>query len=126
MKNEKLIPLDEDGLFSDVKAIIVEARYATVKVVNSNLVLMNWHIGDLTNRFILEGERAAYGQKIIVRLSQKLTYEFGRGYSRANIFNCLRFAETFPDYDIVYALSRQLSWTHFRSLIYIDDPLKKD
>nr|WP_318234402.1 PDDEXK nuclease domain-containing protein [Cupriavidus sp. CV2] len=38
----------------------------------------------------------------------------------------LRFAEAFPSEDIVYALSRQLSWTHLRSLIYIDDPLKRE
>ncbi len=38
----------------------------------------------------------------------------------------LRFAEAFPDREIVSALSRQLGWTHFRSLIYLDDPLKRD
>lgn len=37
----------------------------------------------------------------------------------------LRFGEIFDDENIVYALSRQLSWTHLRSLIYIDDPLKR-
>lgn len=38
----------------------------------------------------------------------------------------LRFAEVFEDEKIVYAVSRQLSWTHLRSLIYIDDPLKRE
>lgn len=38
----------------------------------------------------------------------------------------LRFGELFEAEEIVYALSRQLSWAHLRSLIYIDDPFKRD
>ena len=38
----------------------------------------------------------------------------------------LKFAEAFPDSQIVSALMRQLSWTHLLSLIYIADPLKRD
>ena len=38
----------------------------------------------------------------------------------------LRFAEAFPEQQIVSAAQRQLSWTHFKALIYIDDPLKRD
>jgi len=38
----------------------------------------------------------------------------------------LRFVQVFPDDAIVSALRRQLSWSHFKRLIYIDDPLKRD
>jgi len=38
----------------------------------------------------------------------------------------VRFAEVFPDEAIVSALRRQLVWTHFKKLIYLDDPLKRD
>ena len=38
----------------------------------------------------------------------------------------IRFAEAFPDERIVHALRAQLSWTHFKSVIYLDDPLKRD
>ncbi len=37
---------------------------------------------------------------------------------------CLRFAETFNDFKIVSALWRQLTWTHFKTLIYQDSDLK--
>jgi predicted nuclease of restriction endonuclease-like (RecB) superfamily len=37
----------------------------------------------------------------------------------------VRFAEAFPDSEIVSALRRQLTWTHFKHLIYIDDELKR-
>ncbi|NLE60943.1 MAG: DUF1016 domain-containing protein, partial [Planctomycetes bacterium] len=52
--------------------------------------------------------------------------EYGRGFDRRNLFHMVRFAEAFPEQEIVYALRTQLSWTHFRELIAIDDPLKRD
>jgi predicted nuclease of restriction endonuclease-like (RecB) superfamily len=39
---------------------------------------------------------------------------------------CLRFAETFPDKEILYALSRELSWTHFRTVMYLKDELRRE
>ena len=55
-----------------------------------------------------------------------MTAEYGEGFSRANLFHMVRFAEVFPDGQMVLALSAQLSWTHIRQLAYLDDPLKRD
>ena len=52
--------------------------------------------------------------------------EFGRGFSEKSLRHMIRFAEAFPDEQIVSALRRQLTWTHFKRLIYLDDPLKRD
>ena len=38
----------------------------------------------------------------------------------------LRFAEAFPKKEIVYALGRQLGWSHFRRIIYLKDPLARE
>ena len=51
--------------------------------------------------------------------------EFGRGFGEKNLHRMLQFAEVFPDEKIVAALGRQLGWTHFKSLIPIEDPLKR-
>ncbi len=125
---EELTPFlgDEGQLFVQIRDLILEARSRTAKTVNSALVIMNWKIGYMISKHILEGERGEYGKEIIVNLSRSLTAEFGKGYKKANLLHCLRIAETFPDEQIVYALSRQLSWTHFRTLIYVDDPLKRE
>jgi len=56
----------------------------------------------------------------------KVTDAYGKGWSQKQLLHCLRFAETFTDEQIVSALRRQLNWTHIKTLIYIDDPLKPD
>ncbi len=52
--------------------------------------------------------------------------EFGRGFDEKSLRHMLKFAEAFQDESIVSALRRQLAWTHFKQIIYIDDPLKRD
>ncbi len=52
--------------------------------------------------------------------------DYGNGFSMQNIRHMLRAAEVFPDEKIVSALRRQFTWTHLKTLIYIDDPLKRD
>jgi hypothetical protein len=59
-------------------------------------------------------ERADYGKQIFQTLSEKLTFEYGRGFTRINLFNMIRCQEVNPERDIVQALSGQLSWTHFQ------------
>ena len=58
-------------------------------------------------------------------LSQ-LTQAYGKGWSERQLRHCLYFVETFPDEQIVSALRRQLTWTHIKTLMYLDDPLKRD
>ncbi len=58
-------------------------------------------------------------------MAKALSAEFGRGFSKRNPHYMARFAEVFPDAEIVHALHSQLSWTHFRELIGIEDPLKR-
>jgi predicted nuclease of restriction endonuclease-like (RecB) superfamily len=90
------------------------------------MCLMYWRIGERIRTEVLHGERAGYGEQIVSTVSRQLSVEFGRSFSEKNLRHMVRFAESFPDEEIVSALRRQLSWTHFRSLIYIDDPLKRD
>lgn len=114
------------GLLADVREMIIAGRQTMAQGVNSALVLLFWNVGRRIRTDILKEKRAGYGERIVHALSGKLTAEFGQGFSRTNLFNMVRFAEVFPDPQIVHALSGQLSWTHLRRIIYIDDPLKRD
>ena len=94
--------------------------------VNSALVLLYWRMGKRIRQDILKEKRAEYGEQIVDTVSTELNVEFGEGFSTRNLWHMIRFAETFPNEKIVNALSTQLSWTHFRYIIALDDPLKRD
>ena len=98
-------------LLGDVRALIEGARGQVAQAVNAGLVTLYWNIG------------RRIGQNV---LGRQLTTEYGLGFSDKNLRHMIRFAESFRDCEIVYALRRQLTWTHFRRLIYIEDPLKRD
>ncbi|MDV2857528.1 YhcG family protein [Oceanimonas sp. CAM02] len=110
----------------DIIALISQARQRAAVAVNSELTLLYWHVGKRINQEVLEGERAEYGKQVISQLAKRLTTQFGRGWSKQQLRHCMKFADSIKDADIVSALRRQLSWTHIKALIYIDDPLKRD
>ena len=114
------------GLLADVREMIQRARAGVARAVDTGLVSLYWHIGRRIRKDILREKRADYGEGIVHALSAQLEAEFGRGFTPRNLFNMVRFAETFRDPKIVHALSAQLGWTHFRRIIYLDDPLKRD
>jgi predicted nuclease of restriction endonuclease-like (RecB) superfamily len=113
-------------LLSEVRDLILEARQRTAQAVNAGLTLLYWQVGDRIRREVLKEKRAEYGAEIVVSLARALEPEFGRGFSDKSLRHMVRFAEAFPDARIVSALLRQLSWTHFLSLIYLKDPLQRD
>ena len=113
-------------LLHEVRSLINESRNRIARSVNTELVLLHWHIGDRIRREILKEERAEYGKKIVEGLSQVLTIEYGRGFSRRNLFNMVRFAEVFPNLEIVQTLSAQLSWSHFVALFSLKEILQRD
>jgi hypothetical protein len=84
------------------------------------LVLLYWQVGRRTRTEILKSQRATYGEEIVSTVSRRSSAEFGNGYSRPNLFRTIRFAEVFPDREIVSTLSRQLGWSHFVEIISLE------
>lgn len=87
--------------------------------------LLYWNVGKRIQTEILKSNRATYGKEVIATLSKELTETFGRGWSKRQLHDCIRFAEVYPDISIVHSLNAQLSWTHWRQLIPIEDDLKR-
>jgi hypothetical protein len=100
-------------LLDDLRTLIQQSREGIAQAVNSALVLLYWQVGRRTRTEILKEKRAGYGEQIVPTLSAQLTSDFGDGFSARNLFRMIRFAESFPDRQIVTALSRQLGWSHF-------------
>ena len=120
-------PTDPSGkLLTDLRTLITEARQDVARSVNSALVMLYWKVGQRIRKDILKEERADYGEQIVATLSRKLVEEFGTGFKQRNLANMIRFAEVYPDPKILHALRAKLSWTHFRLIIYLDDPFKRE
>lgn len=114
------------ALLSDVRALILAAREQVARAVDSGLSALYWHVGRRIHQDILHEQRAEYGQEIVSALGRQLEAEFGRGFSEKSLRHMLRFVEAFPDEKIVSALRRELTWSHFKRLIYLDDTLKRE
>ena len=114
-------------LLEDLRRIIDETRQGVATTVNTALTLLYWAYwkNGLTKRFSKAGG-AEYGQQILATLSQELVQDYGNGFSAKNIHHMIRFNEAFPDIQIVSTLSRQLSWSHFKEIIYLNLHLQKD
>lgn len=121
-----VVAASDPHLLADLRKLIESARQRTAQAVNAELVLLHWQIGQRIREDILQKERAPYGQQIVDALSAQLTAEYGKGYRRRNLFNMIRFAEVFPDREIVQSVIAQLSWTHLLKVIYLEDPLKRE
>lgn len=114
------------ALVTDLRQIIHSAREQVARAVDSGLVLLYWSIGHRIRTDVLDGKRATYGKEIVSAVGRQLASEFGDGFSDKNLRHMIRFAEVFPDLPILQSLIAKLSWTHFKSIIYLDDPLKRD
>ncbi len=104
------------GLISDIRQLIESARGRAAAAVNVELTLLYWRIGQRIRKEVLGENRAGYGEEIIATLSTQLAPLYGEGFGIRNIFRMLKFAEYFPNDEIVTTLSAQLNWSHFVEL----------
>jgi predicted nuclease of restriction endonuclease-like (RecB) superfamily len=123
--SKKEFPLPEKHLAVEIKQLIVQSREQVAVTVNSAITMLYWQIGKRINEEVLQNQRAEYGKEIVATLSRQLFKEYGKGWGEKQLRQCMKFAEVFPDEQIVYAVRIQLSWTHLRTIIFIDDALKR-
>ena len=109
------------SLLSDISRMIEEARSAVAVTVNAGLTILYWQIGKRIDQEILKGDRAEYGEEIVATLSRQLVERYGRGFAEKNLRRMVQFANSFPDAEIVAALSRQLSWSHFKEPVPLEE-----
>lgn len=113
-------------LLAEVRQLIDAARQRVASAVNAELTQLYWHIGRRISAELLQGQRGTYGQQVVAELARQLTADFGKGWSEQQLRHCLRLVDTFPDEQILSTVRRELSWSHLKALIYIEDPLKRD
>lgn len=120
MKKEIL----DTKVLEDIRNLLVSSRQNLVQTVNSAMVQTYWNIGRIIVEDEQQGEqRAQYGKKQLEFISLKLTTEFGKGFDSRNLRNMRQFYITFPIWN---AVSTKLSWTHYRTLIKIENKNARD
>ena len=108
----------ENNFYNEIKNILISARNKVYKTANFAMVEAYWNIG---KRIIDEQggkDTAEYGQGLLQELSKQMTKDFGKGFTVANLKNMRQFYLTFPN---GYALRSELSWTHYRSLMRVEN-----
>lgn len=121
----ELAPPDA-AILGELRALIEGARGRVAVAVNRELVLLYWDLGRRIRVETLGETRAEYGERIVQTVSGQLTQEFGKGYSRANLFNMIKFAEQFPERAVVETLAETLSWSHFVEVLALPTPLERE
>ena len=118
-----------DDVLADAKTIIESARNSAYRSVNVLLVQRNWLLGQRIAQEELKGEgRAEYGMEVLVRLSKELTKEYGKGFTKTNLYYFYSFYKAFPE--IFHSVSGKsqtlLSWTHYRVLLQVKDSVARE
>jgi len=150
IKNSEIL-IDET--YNSIRNVLVEARVNVTRAVNIAIVHAYWQIGRIIVEDEQKGkERAGYGKALIDSLSLRLVHEFGKGFTPRNLRNMRQFYLYFPIWHPMRAksthplnsvvlnqqshdkktskelsaLRSELSWTHYKLLIRIENPLARE
>jgi len=119
MKKESHASLIGHNLLNPIRELIVAAQGQVLRAINSTMVQTYWNIGRLIVEEEQVGEqRAVYGAQQLQNLAKELIKEFGKGFDISNLRNMRAFYLLFPIQD---AVRPELSWTHYRKLIRIEN-----
>ena len=109
--------------YSSIRNSIIAAQGKVYAAVNSAMVNAYWEIGEQIYKACGENDRAEYGKNLLQYISDRLTVEFGKGYTVRNLRNMRQFYLMFP---IRHTLCTELSWSHYRVLMRISDKTARD
>lgn len=118
--NNKLLNNEEkfNPIFEEIRNLVIDSRNRVYSVVNTEMLNLYWNIGKIIMEIQQGDERATYGDAVLEKLSQKLTNEFGKGFSSRNLRTMRKFYLSYPIWKTV---SSKLSWSHYLELIKIDN-----
>ena len=123
--NNKLINNEKEinNIFDNIKELVISSRNRVYATVNTEMLNLYWNIGKTIMEIQQGDERASYGETVLEKLSQKLTAEFGKGFSKRNLERMRKFYIYFP---IATTVSSQLSWSHYLEILKVDEEPKRN
>jgi predicted nuclease of restriction endonuclease-like (RecB) superfamily len=124
--SNKIDSNEKPELLNSIIGLIDQTRHFVAKTVNQELTLLYWKIGKNINDEILKNDRADYGKKLILNLSIELSDRYGSGFNKRNLHSFIKLNTIFQDITIVHTVCAQLTWSHIRTLIYIENDIKRE
>lgn len=119
IEGESMDKLVDNRMINKIEKLLQEARTHVTVEVNNTLLRTYMEIGKLlVEDMNLHENEENYQNKTISMISKELTRKFGKGFSRANIWNMITF---YKEYGSVQTLSERLSWSHYCELLSISD-----
>lgn len=110
---------EDNSLFEQIKNVLDEARRQVARSVNTTIFKAYWQVGKYIVEYEQQGkDRAEYGKGVIKNLSTRLMKEYGSGFTATNLKIMRQFYLYYPK---GHALRDQLSWTHWRALLTVQD-----
>ena len=122
---DRLMPSNQNIklVVHEIGDLLTAARNNVARQVNNELLITYWNIGRIIAEYEQTvPERADYGKQTLKELSKALTAEFGKGFSRANLYNMRQF---YLSYEKIQSVTGKLTWTHYCELLTISDPDKR-
>jgi len=114
-----------ENIYNKITDLLKQAQNSVVQTVNKTMVLTYFEIGRIIVHEEQSGkERAEYGQQLVDELSERLTKEFGKGFSATNIKQMRSFYLIYSKGQTV-SDEFNLSWSHYLKLMRIDDELER-
>jgi hypothetical protein len=117
--SETMLP--ESDVYNNIRAVLATARQKAYSAINSAMVEAYWEVGRQIEQAV--GDRAEYGKGLLQYISQKLSAEFGKGFTVRNLQTMRQFYETFPN---THTLCAELSWSHYRLLIRMNNEPRRE
>ena len=117
-KNNKVF----GNYYDRINNLILKTKQNVVKNINSEMVELYFEIGSTINELIEKYNLEASQNEILKLFSEKLTLEFGQGFSVPSLKKMKKFYLT---YKAGSTLWNQLSWSHNRLIMNIDNESKR-
>ena len=119
------------AIYQGIRDTLAKARTKAYVAINSAMVEAYWDIGKQIEESI--GNRAEYGKGLLRYLSERLTKEFGKGFTERNLRAMRQFFVMFPilhtacaESPIRHTLCAELSWSHYRLLMKIENEARRE
>lgn len=110
-------------LVKDIGILLAEGRRKAFRAVDSILVKTYWQIGRRIVEHEQEGaEKAEYGSRLLTDLARDLKVDYGRGFSKSNIYLMRLF---YLKYEKFQTVSGKLNWSHYAELLSISNDLAR-